>query len=70
MRRARGPVWCPENLIGTPLQIIKIPRGGPPSENKGPTGKKLKPARVWARVMAELGRTYKGRKIGTSKKKN
>jgi hypothetical protein len=54
-------------LIGTPQQIIKIKRGGTGQmSGSGPSGKKLKPARVHARAMAEMAAKYRGRKGKTA----
>lgn len=54
---------CPKNLIGTPLQIIKIKRGGTGKmSGSGPTGYKTKPARLLARSLADMARQYRARK--------
>lgn len=34
-RMAKAPVWCPKNLIGTPLQTIKIKKWANGQTNSG-----------------------------------
>ena len=60
MHGARPAVICPERLLGTPQQIIKIKRGGTgQTSGSGPLGWKLRPNAVHSRAMAEMAITYK-----------
>lgn len=55
MHHVRGPKYCPQSLIGTPQQTIKIKRGGTgKTSGSGPSGYKLKPARVLSRSLAMM----------------
>ena len=65
MHGARPAVICPERLIGTENQIIKIRRGGSgQTSGSGPSGWKLKPNAVHCRAMAEMALQYKKVKKG------
>jgi len=65
MHGARPAVKCPDRLIGTPGQIIKIKRGGTGQmSGNGPSGWKLRPNAVHCRAMAEMAKQYKKVKKG------
>ena len=65
MHGARPAVICPERLIGTPGQIIKIRRGGTGQmSGSGPSGWKLRPNAAHSRAMAEMAMQYKKVKRG------
>lgn len=65
MHGARPAVICPERLVGTDHQIIKIRRGGVgQTSGQGPSGWKLRPNAVHSRAMAEMAMTYKKVKRG------
>jgi len=57
----RSAVMCPERMIGTPQQVIKLRRGGPGHSGNGPSGYKMKPARVLARSLAALAAAARAR---------
>jgi hypothetical protein len=62
MHGVRGPKYCPKNLIGTPFQTIKVRRGGPGRvSGSGPSGWKLRPAKVLARSLAEMAASTRAR---------
>jgi hypothetical protein len=63
MHGVRPAVKCPAPWIGTPQQTIWIPRGGSSKgSGSGPSGYKLKPARILARALAEQARNVRARK--------
>lgn len=43
-------------------RVIKLKKWGNGRENQGPSGYKLKPARVLARALAEMARAHRARK--------
>lgn len=51
--KGRSGVICPAHLVGTPQQTIKLKRWGAGKSGQGPTGWKLRPAKVLARSLAE-----------------
>ena len=63
MHGVRSAVLCPPNLVGTPLQTIRIKRGGTGRvSGNGPSGWKLRPSKVLARSLADMAMTYRARK--------
>lgn len=59
---ARGPLMCPPKLVGTPMQTIKIRRGGASSSGSGASGWKNRPSKVLARSLADMALKYRARK--------
>jgi hypothetical protein len=59
MHGCRGPKYCPQSVIGTPQQTIKIRRGGMGKlSGSGPSGWKLRPARVLSKSLSEMASKY------------
>lgn len=60
---------CPENLIGTKQQIIKVKRGGPGTSGHGASGWKLRQSKVLAKALAEQASRarHRGRRDVASK---
>jgi hypothetical protein len=51
---SRPSVKCPAQLVGTPLQIVKLKRGGQGRiSGSGPSGYKVNPAKLLSRSLAE-----------------
>ena len=60
--KGRGPKFCPPEMVGTDQQTIWIRRGGNGRvSGAGPSGHKLKPAKVLARSLAEMARGIRAR---------
>lgn len=60
MHHVRAAVKCPPKLVGTKQQEVWIKRGGIGHQSgSGPSGSKLKPARVLARSLANMARAHK-----------
>jgi len=60
--KTRAPVYAPQSVWGTEGQEYWRRRGGPGKSGSGPSGWKLKPAKVLARAMAEMAANYRTRK--------
>lgn len=62
---SKPSVKCPANIVGTPLQFVKLKRGGTGQmSGSGRSGWKTRPAAMLAHSLSEMARTYRGR-MGT-----
>lgn len=59
----KGPVYCRPHEVGTPMQEYKRKKWGNGKQGSGPTGYKLRPARLLAKAMAEQANKYKSRRV-------
>lgn len=60
--KGKAGVICPDNLVGTPGQIIKIRRGGPGKSGAGPLGWKATPRKMLSKALADMARTYRAKR--------
>lgn len=60
--RRRAAVMAPAKFIGTPNLQRWIKRGGPGHSNSGPRGRKMRPAAVRYRALAEMAGMYRNRR--------
>lgn len=61
--RGRGPVYCRQSVIGTKSQTIWLKRGGKGQQSgSGPSGHKLRPAKVLARSLAAMASAHQSKR--------
>jgi hypothetical protein len=60
--RGRGGLICPDNVVGTPGQTIKIRRGGPGKSGAGPLGWKATPRKMLSKALADMARAVRAKK--------